>query len=544
MYVIGIGGSDHDFSCALCKDGRIIVAVEEERITRKKHGIGIVETLEIGKSVDYCLKYGQIGRNDISMVVSNDILNAAPLFGFKQFLSINHHLAHAASSYFASGFVDSAILVVDAAGSVSSEGVETATLAVGHKNNIEVLFKIYGTVNQENGYICNSIGQLYTIVTEGIGFHILQEGKTMGLAPYGTMKYYDYLKNIVKLNPDGKYTISHLDLVDCSLFIKSEQKKSTLSSEDLFQVRADFARAVQEVTNDTVLHMAGFLRKSTTQNNLCYSGGVALNSVTNGKIADQHWFNDYFVQPGSGDSGTAIGSALWGYYCCSNEGKNDISRYPIGNSFLGREYNSEDIKTALDELIDKKNVTVKHSDNITEDISKILSKGFPICVYNGKSEFGPRALGNRSILCSATESKAKDMLNDIKRRERFRPFAPAVLYDKQQEYFNADFISPYMLFVFDVRDDKANIIPAVTHVDQTARIQSVTSENAPYLNKILCEYYKITRVPVLINTSFNIGYEPIVETPLDAIKSFLKSEIAYLALDDYLIIKDENIELS
>lgn len=533
MYILGIGGSDHDFACALCKDGEIIVAIEEERISRKKHGIGLVETLELGKSVKYCLDYAQITRADLDLVVSNDLLRAAPLFGFKNFQIINHHLAHAASAYFASGYDSSAILVIDAAGSEVDGSIETTTLAIGQNNEIYPIAKIFGTRDSVDGLISNSIGQLYSLVTENIGFRTLQEGKTMGLAPYGTEKYYKQFQQYVHMLPKGEYSISHSALIECQNMILAEL--GACSDAEKFQVKADFARAVQEITNEVILHIAKYLAFSTAKKKLCYAGGVALNSVTNGLLEKNGLFDSFFVQPGAGDSGTAIGAALWGYFGKASE----RSKYRMTNSFLGRQYSSEDITKAESLLLSSENTRIElyEGDSIYQRIAHILNSDEPICVFFGRSEFGPRALGNRSILCSATEASTRDRINSIKGREWFRPLAPAVMQESRTIYFCSNLYDPFMLFVDSVQPQRKHIIPAVVHVDDSARTQSVSMEDNYHLYMILSHYYKISGIPLVLNTSFNIGPEPIVETPFDAISSFLKSDIHCLAIDNHLIIK-------
>lgn len=533
MYVLGLGGSEHDFACALCKDGQIVTAIEEERITRKKHGIGLLESLQIGKSVDYCLEVAGIKKNDIKLVVSNDILKAAPLFGFSDYLNINHHLAHAASAYYASGYNSSAILVIDAAGSAKDGLIETTTLAIGYGNSIQIISKIYGTEDGKYGLISNSIGQLYTLITEMIGFRILQEGKTMGLAPYGTTKYVERFRHFVHLLSEGKYEISHNALIECKEMMSTELEKCEAS--DVFQLKADFACAVQEVTNEILLHVARYLAQKTSQTTLCYSGGVALNSVANGMLEESGIFKDYFIQPGAGDSGTAIGAAYWGYYYLNNQ---DEKKYKMGNCFLGKQYSEKDVDAAINSLRTERDFDIYHAHEIPyKIIAQILNSGEAICVFIGRSEFGPRALGNRSILCAATDKSVRDKINLIKGREWFRPLAPAVLHEFKTTYFCSDFYNPFMLFVDTVQPHMKERIPAVVHIDDTARTQSVLQDSNPNLYNIIYEYYKLSGVPVLLNTSFNIGYEPIVETPYDAIKSFLRSEICYLAIENYIISK-------
>lgn len=532
MYVIGIGGSEHDFSCALCKDGNIVVAIEEERVTRKKHSIGVIETLEVGRSVEYCLKTEGINRADVDLVIGNDLIKVMPLFGFKNYKVINHHLAHASSAYYMSGFDESGIIVVDAAGSNEGELIETATLAYGRGKDIHILKKVFGSKNEETGLVSNSIGQLYTLVTEAIGFKILQEGKTMGLAPYGANTYLEFMLELVELKEYGDYCISHESLDRCLGYIKEEIIKTKDSD---FQVRADFAYAVQKVTDKVLLHMVKELKRNIDSSNLCYSGGVALNSVTNGELFCKSDFLNYFVQPASGDSGTALGASLFGYY---EQQKNYKRNEQIKNIFLGKEYLQKEIDEVIEREFNSDEFIITQYESIEKNIANVLAADEVVCVFYGKSEFGPRALGHRSILASPLNFETQNKLNKIKMRESFRPFAPAVLQEKKKEYFETDEFFPFMLFVENVVDKQKNRIPAVTHVDGSARVQSVSVESNPFFYKIIKEFDAISKIPVVLNTSFNIGYEPIVETPYDAARSYKRSGIKWLAIGNYMIEKN------
>lgn len=321
MYILGLGGSNHDFSACVVKDGKIECMIEDERITRKKHGAGLGLELAKGFSRKYCCDYLKIGTDSFDMIVANDILNNVMYRRLdKKVHLINHHLAHAASCFYPSPFNEAAILVVDAVGSKIPAGsgyeYETVSFGAGFGSKIDLIEKITGKNIEDTDYVENSLGIFYSIITEIIGFGEHQEGKTMGLAPYGTDRYYELLNRHVKLVDDYKIRIEKEDIE--ALLSYREKIESAKTNEESFSIKADFAWAAQYILEENMICLCKHLKKLTGKNNLCMAGGVALNSVANYKIYKQKIFDNIFIQPACGDNGTSIGSALYGYYSLMN----------------------------------------------------------------------------------------------------------------------------------------------------------------------------------------------------------------------------------
>lgn len=553
MYVLGLGGSDHDVSTTLVKDGRILCAIEEERVTRKKYGFG--SNLLYGNSRKYVLNSEGIKLEDVDMVVADDILPQTVLFGVKNYQKVNHHLLHASSTYYPSGFEEAAILVVDNAGALihwkGEEGIESLTYAYGSGKDIKVIDKIIGKKyivaesNHEQVYQKgdpdNSLGYFYKLISHYCGFNYIvnenfyftEDGKTMGLAPYGTDKYYKEIKSFVKFLDHGQIEIDLHSGSFCEML--SEITKKQLSSEEDFKRKADIAYAGQKILEEALIYAANFLYEKTKCPNLCIAGGVGLNSVANGKILKNTPFEQLFVQPASGDGGTSIGAALWGYYNIAGYERYIKQDSQLKNAYLGKCYSEDEMLQSLERYQDMEWEKPK---NLVEETAKLLSQDMIIGWYQGGAEFGPRSLGHRSILANPTKAFMKDHVNaQVKFREGFRPFAPSVLYEHQTEYFEIEQYTPFMLIVADVKPDKQSVVPAITHVDGTARIQSVTREENGIYYDLIKEFAKITGVPVLLNTSFNIKNEPIVESPEDAIRCFRSTNIDYLILGPYLVKK-------
>jgi len=425
--------------------------------------------------------------------------------------SVNHHLAHAYSVFYSSKFEKSAILIVDGRGSDR----ETQSLFIADKEEgirlIESTDKI-------------GIGLLYAAVTIKIGFAILQEGKTMGLAPYGqhvNKKFLTFPKEYKGVATDygsicieNSYdmTIEHPPIVT-------------------FEDKARVAFEVQEECEAAMLHLAQYAKDKTGLDNLCISGGVALNSVANYKVLQAGIFKDVFINPAASDTGISLGAALYGFHTILNQPK----KYTEISPYLGPTYDDAEIKKAI-----KKYSGFKLVDHGAFEVAaKMIADNKILGFVHGRSEMGPRALGNRSIIMSPLKAENKDILNArVKFREEFRPFAPSILREYAEDYYVIDRESPYMLFVPLVKEDKKDIIKAVTHVDGTGRLQTVTKEfNGKYYD-LIESFYKAAGVPVLLNTSFNVAGEPIVESPEDAIKCFLKTDIDALLIEDYLLIKE------
>ena len=424
---------------------------------------------------------------------------------------VNHHLAHAYAVYFSSNFDEAAILIVDGRGSDK----ETQSLFYGKNNNVELI-----SFTKKIG-----IGLLYSAVTHEINFGLLQEGKTMGLAPYGKIfqnkkKIFNFKNNFKGIETDYSY-ICHEN--------EHKIKKFTNKIEN-FDDKCLAAFEVQEECERAMLHLAKYAKSKTNSKNLCISGGVGLNSVANNKILESGIFEKVFINPAASDTGIPLGLALYGYHKVLKNKKN----YNEISPYLGPTYSQNEIENAISKF---KGFKIIRKNSFTEAV-KILQKNSILGRFEGRSEMGPRALGHRSILMSPIQNTNKDILNKlVKFRENFRPFAPAVLKENASEFFEINVESPYMLLIPKVTKKGKKFTPATTHVDGTARLQTVTKERNGNFYELIREFGEKTGVPVLLNTSFNIANEPIVETPEDAIKCFLLTKIDALLIEDILLIK-------
>lgn len=562
MYILGISCFYHDAAACLIKDGEIIAAAQEERFTRKKHDPNFPKN-----AINYCLKEAGISVSDIEYVGFYDkpfvkferiILTYIATFpksfpsfsksmpvwikdklwikrlihenvGFeKEILFINHHQSHAASSFLVSPFEEAAILTIDGVGEWA-----TATYGIGRGTDIEILKEIN---------FPHSLGLLYSAFTYYLGFKVNSaEYKVMGLAPYGKPIYYDLImKELIDVKEDGSFKCNMKYFAyDYGLtmtngkFDKLFGGPPRVPETKLDQRHKDLAASVQKVTEEVVLRMANYLYKKTGLKNLCMAGGVALNCVANGRVLRESPFENIFIQPAAGDAGGAVGVAKFIYHTLLGNPRTA----PIKDTYFGPQYSNEDIKKYLDER------NVKYHQLSREELLKktaqLIHEQNVIGWFQGRMEFGPRALGNRSIIADATNPENRDVVNlKIKFRESFRPFAPSVLAEKASQYFELDCPSPYMLLVANVREGK-RIIPAVTHVDNSARIQTVTREENELYYDLIKEYEKISGVPVIINTSFNVRGEPIVCTPHDAYMCFMRTNMDYLVMGNFLLDKKE-----
>lgn len=560
MLILGINYPSHDTAVALIEDGNVIFSLEEERLSREKHSRDFPIL-----ALEACLKYANIEINDIDVitlpmdidkVVSSGVLKYSlsnyPLTEklipshmgvVSNFLNleneirerlsynnkvefISHSLSHMASSYFLSGFDSSALYCIDGVGEFASSVIGEAS-----ENKISLM-------EEDNINFPHSIGLLYAGVTDYLGFkYMCDEGKVMGLAPYGDPSVYrDVFDNIVSFKDEGQYEFN-LD------YLTYYKERDTWVSEkfiaecgprrdkngEITQNYMDVAAALQEITEKVMLHTTNYLYEVTQNDNICLAGGVALNCVANGRILRETKFKNVYVQPAANDAGTALGSALYYYYKVNPEAKRNL----LDNCYLGNGYSNEYIENILKE----QGVEYSTPDNLHKYVAELISQKHIISWYNGRSEFGPRALGNRSILTAPFPSEMKDILNSrVKHRENFRPFAPSVLAEHSKEYFGEEHESPYMLLAMNVSEDKRDDVPAITHADNTARVQTVTkNQNIDYY-KLIDEFKNITGVPVLLDTSFNVMGEPIVETPEDAIRCFLGTNIDYLILNAKFVI--------
>jgi carbamoyltransferase len=535
---LGIG-SNHDFSGCLVKNGKIYKAVEAERINKLKH------SLDAFNPFGSILKYFFSSKKaNIATLASCDTLNPKYFYKFRDNIKLyNHHLCHAASVFYTSPFRESAIYVADGLGSVweqddGSYKYETYSYYLGSDNQIRTLSKQFGVIDDSLDethlhqiYVPNSIGLFYNYITQIVGFNFLDDGKTMGLSAYGNpdIFYKEFLKHF-KFKAHG---VIDNDFAKEEVDYYSEIVKSCSDLKKQFKVKADIAASAQKVFEECYFYCLNHLYDETKNKNLCLSGGIILNSVANGKIKKRTHFENIHYFPGCGDDSIAVGSAFLAYM---EDHKNESKKLINWQTpFLGKKYSEKNIE----EKLKKYKVKFSRPNDIYKEIAKLLTQGKIVGWFKGESEFGPRALGHRSILADPRNAKMKDILNErVKHREFFRPFAPAVLEKYVKEYFeDIDASSPYMLEVFPVKKDKQSLIPSVVHNDGTGRLQTIGEKNIE-LYRVITEFFRLTGIPVILNTSFNINKMPIVETPEDAIKCFLNTEIDVLAIGNYICAKN------
>jgi carbamoyltransferase len=424
---------------------------------------------------------------------------------------VEHHVAHAASAFLPSPFAHAAVMTIDGRGELA-----TTSYYLGKGSELELI----GEVNMPN-----SLGMLYEEVTGYLGFlHSSDEYKVMALASYGKPVYLDEFRAIISIGSDGQYTIEPHDLA--ALFGPARVKDGPLTQDHF-----DIAHSLQKVLEETVLELASWLYSATGEKNLCMAGGVALNCVLNACLRDNGPFEKIWVQPAAGDAGTALGAALW----VDAQQRGDGERpFRMDHAYWGPAYEDDEIEKFLRWT----KVPYKKLDDVARETAAILSQDKVIGWYQGRMEFGPRALGSRSILASPISPSMQSRLNEIKDREDFRPVAPVVLEEEAEEWFEDAEQSPFMLFVHKVKEEKSEKIPAVRHVDGTARIQTVNRDQHPAYYDLLREFKKLTGVPVLVNTSFNTRSEPIVCTPRDAIECFWTSPFDALVINSFLLEKE------
>lgn len=553
MLALGLGGSNHDFSACLVENGEIVVGIEEERLTRRKYAVNVNSLAN--QCWRYCLTTQGVRLGQVEAIVADDTLLPSCYFPFRSRMTlIRHHMAHATSAFYPSPFPEAAILVVDGAGSLfEGQGVETMTMSVGNGTEITEISKVYGTNWSTDGLrearvyqagdSDHSLGFMYKAVSRAIGFtlyeegswYLTEDGKTMGLAPYGGDRYQAQFRRYLDLLPEGRF---ELHLKNGGLLHFVEHALDGLEGDERFARGADLAWAAQDLLESAVLHAADWLHRETGLSRLCLAGGVVLNSVANGKILRNTPFTDVFAQPAAGDNGCAVGCAYYGYHVLGERPRPrgpkapKTAPRPQRHTYLGRSYSTEEIQTALD----ASGLPYRRVARPARLAAGLLPQGALIGWFTGGSEFGPRALGHRSILADPRRAEMKDILNrKVKHREAFRPFAPAVLAHRASEYFELDIESPYMLLVAPVREDKRQEVPAITHVDGTARVQTLTPEaNGPFY-ELVERFGELTSVPVVLNTSFNDRGEPIVETPEQALAFFGPSQLDYLFLEDFVV---------
>ena len=562
MYILGIGGYTLDAAASLVKDGELIAVVEEERFTRRKHESGMPY-----KAINYCLKKANITLKDIDHIGFSykprlRILKRIPyrllkipiapfysigyivdeIYSTGKYLSelkqlkqksearihfVEHHLAHAASAFFVSPFEEAAILTVDYMGEWTS-----TLMGKGAGNRIEKIKEIK---------FPHSLGILYAAVTKYLGFrHGNDEYKVMGLASYGKPEYIDVFKDMVKLLPDGEYRMNSDYFTYWSKAGSREGFMSKkfidacgpirIKGQEIEERHMNIAASLQKILEDTILHIADYLHKKTGIKNLCVAGGVGLNCSMNYRLLQDSPFETVFVQPAAHDAGTSLGSAYYIYNTILDKNRN----FTLDHAYWGPEFSNEEIKADLD--LDKLKYT--HHQDIAKKCAELINDGKVIGWFQGRAEWGPRALGNRSILANATRDDMQDIVNKyVKHREDFRPFAPAVLKESAKDYFDFDQESPFMLFICNVKQEKRKLIPAVTHTDGTARIQTVDRRHNKLFFDVIKEFGEISGIPIVLNTSFNVAGEPIVTTPREAIRCFFSTGIDCLIMGNYLLEK-------
>lgn len=466
---------------------------------------------------------------------------------------LHHHLAHAASAFYPSGFKDSAVVVIDGYGFLGKDYVSTS-IWMGHDTKLELL-----QVNSEADFPSQSLGYLYESITYYLGFGRLEAGKTMGLAPYGSNSaIYEWLKKYVRFTSTGDYQIEG-SFIRSLRFIAGGSKlaKIEVPTNEMKQMMDEIlaflgkkrvyngkiterdknlAWAVQTLIEESVSQVIGKAKVLTQSDYLCLSGGVALNSVANGKIERSRLFKDLFIQPASGDDGQAIGKLL---YTLHNEYR--LPRfYHMKHAYLGPEYSDEEIMNALIKHDGILNFSKLNKSQMLQVTAEAIRDKKVVGWFQGGSELGPRALGHRSILADPRSITMRDYINShIKFREWFRPLCPSVLKEKAGEFFELADESEFMLLVYKVKPSKVDVIPAVTHVDNSARIQTLTFEENGIFYELVKQFEILTGVPVLLNTSFNVAGEPLVETPEDAVKCFLNSNLDMLVLGNFVILKQK-----
>ena len=592
MYILGISCFYHDSAAALIQDGKIVAAAQEERFTRKKHDFGFP-----GNAIDYCLKQGGITVDQLDYVTFYDkpllkferiletylayapvgiasFMMALPLWlkeklwipslihdklGFEgKILYPEHHESHAASAFFPSPFEHAAFLTMDGVGEWA-----TTSYGIGKGNSVSIM----GEMN-----FPHSLGLLYSAFTYFTGFKVNSaEYKVMGLAPYGEPKYvqtiYDHL---IDLKEDGSFRMNMEYFDYCAGLRMTNKKFDALfggppreGESKLTQREMDLARSLQEVTEEIMLRMSRHVHNATGEDNLVLAGGVALNCVGNGRVVREGPFNKIWIQPAAGDAGGALGAALlvWHMYLGNPRTADGIHDIQQG-SYLGPDFDDDAIETFLSQnSIPSRKLS---REELVSEVAELIATENVIGWFQGRMEFGPRALGARSIIGDARSEKMQSIMNlKIKFRESFRPFAPSVLIDHVSDYFEIDRESPYMLLVAKVPEsrcipmtaeqeklfgiDKLNVarseIPAVTHIDYSARIQTVHHETNPLYYDLIQEFYRRTGCPVIINTSFNVRGEPIVCRPAEAYRCFMRTNMDYLVLGSHLIAKKEQKEL-
>ena len=590
--ILGISAFYHDSAACILIDGKIVAAAQEERFTRKKHDQSYPYN-----AINFVLKYANLKLSEVDQIVFFEkpflkferLLETYVAFAPKGFISFakaipiwikeklfqknflfnklkehdknyksneniffsDHHLSHAASAFFPSPFNEAVILTADGVGEWA-----TTTVAIGRENYLEIKKEIH---------FPHSLGLLYSAFTYYTGFKVNSgEYKLMGLAPYGSPIYEDKVKKLVDIKDDGTFRLDqrYFDY-STGLTMTNEkfnnlfgQKPRNSQYENITQFHMDIAASIQKVTEEIMIKLARSIRKEFGSKNLCLAGGVALNCVANGKILREKIFDNIWIQPAAGDAGGSLGAALALWHIEFDNKRKINQRDAMNNSYLGTEFTEDEIEKDL-KLIGANYETFNY-EALLHKTAELLSNEKAIGWFQGRMEFGPRALGARSILADPRSNKMQKNLNlKVKYRESFRPFAPSILREDLQDWFDIDVDSPYMLLVANINSDKKiemtdeqkklfgieklNIkrseIPAVTHIDYSARIQTVTKENNNRFYDLISKFKEKTGCSVILNTSFNIRGEPIVNSPVDAINCFMGTDLDYLVIGNFILDK-------
>ena len=595
--ILGISAFYHDSAASILIDGKIIAAAQEERFTRKKHDSSYPHN-----AIEFVLKYANLKLSEVDQIVFFEkpflkferLLETYVAFAPKGFVSFakamplwikeklfqknllfnklkehdenyksdsniffsDHHLSHAASAFFPSPFDEAVVLTADGVGEWA-----TTTVAIGKKNDLEIKKEIH---------FPHSLGLLYSAFTYYTGFKVNSgEYKLMGLAPYGNPIYVEKVKELIDLKDDGTFRLDQtyfnyatgLTMTNKKFENLFGQKPRNPQNQKITQFHMDIAASIQKITEEIMISLAKSIRKEYGMNNLCLAGGVALNCVANGKILEEKIFDNIWIQPAAGDAGGSLGAALALWYIDQGNERLQSFKDCMQGSYLGTNFTQNEIEKELKSV--GANFETFSYELLIDKTAELLSNQKAIGWFQGRMEFGPRALGGRSILGDPrSDSMQKNLNLKVKYRESFRPFAPSILREDLPEWFDMNVDSPYMLFVANVSSkkkiemnndqkklfgiDKLNIkrseVPAITHVDYSARVQTVTKETNSRFYDLILKFKEKTGCPILVNTSFNVRGEPIVNTPIDAYNCFMGTELDYLVIGNCILDKQNQNE--
>jgi carbamoyltransferase len=552
--ILGINCFSHDTSACLLVDGSVVAIAEEERFNRDQHTRQFPD-----QAIEFCLKQASLGPGDLTAVafaqrpwldLARGVGDAASRLAAKRLVAqvytdgrlfakerhfrrrwgyrgrlvhVGHHDAHAAATFFASPFERAAVLTLDRGGDYLS-----TTLSLGEGNRLRPIWQVRNP---------HSLGEVYTAITWYLGFRPnADEGKVMGLAPYGSDRFAADFRDLVRLLDSGRFAVNfdwfgyQRDARLLSRRFLRRYGPPRVPESELTDRDKDVAFAVQALTEEVALHVTRELRRHSPTGNLCLSGGVALNSVMNFRLLTETGFDEAFIQPAASDAGNALGAALWVHHQVLGAARSWVMHHP----FWGPAYPPEEVAAALR----ARGLAGRPTKDPAATAAALVAAGKVVGWYQGRAEIGPRALGARSILADPRRAEMRDVVNDrVKRREWFRPFAPSVLHEHGAEYFVNYRPNHFMLLVEPVRPDRRHQIPAVTHVDGSGRLQSVTAEFNPDYHRLISEFHRLTGVPVVLNTSFNVRGEPIVNRPAEAVADYLGSELDALVIGDQVVEK-------